>query len=544
MRNSLLKGLRAFVFSFLVLCSGVYAEEARLIPPLSNAEKHCIVGIAQGEKGAYEETVRQAVNAAGGLSSIISEGDTVLIKPNIVAASPSGAGRITDYRVVQVVVNMALEAGAGKVIVAEGPVDDFASIAFRVAGYNKIEGAQVTAELDTDKSSCYLLKAENSLSGEAFYLPKMYIDAEVVIDVPILKTHFNAGVTLGLKNIGVGVPPKKIYSYGIFTHKQRLHDIGIHRVIVDVNAIRAPDFVVIDGMVAGEGHGPVSPTPVESNLIIAGQNVVAVDTVATLVMGFEPWQITHLVWASAQGIGPMDTSYIEVRGKQISEVQQNFIPAPSDPFPYQATTVIRYTDQPMVIDGVLSEWSEAWPNKLGYKSQIRDFYGNWNGKLDASADFMLLHDFDNLYFAFSIQDDDFQFGSDLKNGVPRKDALIICMSRDNGMENGLRRYLYAQGNDFRFVIQNLEEGIQVLSYPLSEVISGVEVKRSKTENGYILEGKIPIEDPSKSFEKYEAMFIDFILYDIDENENFVQLVWNTPKSQLRNPQSCGRALID
>jgi len=152
MKNNLLKGLVIFIFSFFTLYGiGANAAKVEVIPAPTNSDKHCIVGIAQGEKGTYEETVRQAISAAGGLNSIIKEGDTVLIKPNIVAASPSGAGRITDYRVVQVVIDMALEAGAGKVIVAESPISIFARGSFElsiaVAGYDKIERAEVR-ELD------------------------------------------------------------------------------------------------------------------------------------------------------------------------------------------------------------------------------------------------------------------------------------------------------------------------------------------------------------------------------------------------------------
>jgi len=553
MKNNLLKGLIIFIFSFLTLygIGGADAAKVTIIPAPTNSDKHCIVGIAQGEKGAYEETVRQAISAAGGLSSVIKEGDTVLIKPNIVAASPSGAGRITDYRVVQVVIDMALEAGADKVIVAESPISLFARGSFElsmaVAGYDKIERAEVR-ELNTSRSGCYLLKPENSLSGEAFYLPKIYIDADVVIDVPVLKTHDIAGVTLGLKNIGIGVPPEKVYGAGQ-GWKKRLHDIGVHKVIVDVNAIRAPDFVVIDGMVGGEGEGPQNPTPVESNLVIAGQNVVAVDMVGTLVMGFDPWQINYLVWAAAQGIGPMDTSLIEVRGKQILEVQQYF--EPPDPLSHikRQITIIKHQDElianeSIVIDGSLSEWSGAWPNRLGDEPQIYELDEDWAGEMDASADFMLLHDFDNLYFAFSIEDDDFQTGPDLEEDLPTKDALIICMSRNNAPQQ--RDFYDESQGDLRLLIQNLEDGIQTLTYPDFEVIENVEVKRNKTETGYILEGKIPIKELSGSpFKEDETIFIDFVLFDIDKNEDPVQLIWNVSLFQLfDDPQECGWALID
>ena len=164
--------------------------------------------------------------------------------------------------------------------------------------------------------------------------------------------------------------------------------------------------------------------------------------------------------------------------------------------------------------------------------------------MDASADFMLLHDFDNLYFAFSIQDDDFQTGLDLEDDLPTKDALIICMSRNNAPQQ--RDFYDESQGDLCLVIQNLEDGPQTLTYPDFEVIENVEVKRNRTKTGYILEGKIPIKELSGSpFKKDETIFIDFVLFDVDKNEDPVQLIWNASLFQLfDDPQECGRALIN
>jgi uncharacterized protein (DUF362 family) len=276
------------------------------------------VAIAQGED--CETVTRQVVEAAGGLGGIVKPGDTVILKPNLIRGRSAGSPVCTDWRVMQALADIVKECGAERIIVAEAsPAGD----AFHAAEYDKIQGVELLDMNLCEKEDCYLLKPEKSQTGQALYVPKIYMDADVVIGAAKLKTHSAAGavVTLGLK-LSLGVPPTPLYlGQGC---KVVLHTMGLREVIVDLNLIRRPEFMVIDGIVAGEGYGPVGVTPVQANIMFAGSDIVALDTVALTYMGYTVDEVPPVKLASDIGIGISDLAKIEIVGADLDAIKTRF----------------------------------------------------------------------------------------------------------------------------------------------------------------------------------------------------------------------------
>ncbi|MCX7773962.1 MAG: DUF362 domain-containing protein [Clostridia bacterium] len=289
-------------------------EKQKLVTIAPNPEP--VVGASQGED--YEKVTLDAIKNAGGLGSIIKEGDTVLIKPNLGAYARNGSSDNTDYRVVQAVVDAAREAKAGRIIIAEG---SYSGNVFKVGEYDKIQGVELIDLNQFKADECYKLEAENSMTKESFYIPKVYMDADVVITCAKLKTYSETGATLSLKNV-FGVPPASLYAS--MGGKMKLHTYGLDKAIVDLNKIRKPDFAVIDGMIGGEGMGPMGTRPVKSNVVFAGADLVATDTVAFTFMGLELKDCTHIQKAAEQGLGICDLSKIKVEGIDLEKVKMKF----------------------------------------------------------------------------------------------------------------------------------------------------------------------------------------------------------------------------
>jgi uncharacterized protein (DUF362 family) len=158
-------------------------------------------------------------------------------------------------------------------------------------------------------------------------MPEIYVDADVVISVPKLKTNYAVGPSLGLKN-GFGAPPKPLVNDGS-RWKWGLHNRGIENSIVEINLLRKPDFVVIDGILAGEGNGPTNNDPVDTQIVFAGADVMAVDTIASYFMGFTPQKLPHLKLAAENGLGEYRMEHIQVAGANIDELRMDF----ASPFP-------------------------------------------------------------------------------------------------------------------------------------------------------------------------------------------------------------------
>lgn len=280
-----------------------------------------LVGIGLGD--VYETVTAEAVKNAGGLESIIKKGDTVLIKPNICTVAAEGTPLITDYRGVGQIVRMVKEFGAAKVIIAEGSISGnaFNELSLKINKYGTIKGVETININDIEKEDCYELKPYKSTTGKAFYIPKVYMDADVVINVAKLKTHSQAVVTLSLKN-AFGIPSAKVY--GGSGLKSGLHALGMEKSIVDLNFIRKPDLSIIEGMVGGEGYGPINNMPVKSNIIFAGRDRVALDTIALTFMGFKVDQVPHVKLAAEMNMGISDLDSIKVVGGDLEAIKMDF----------------------------------------------------------------------------------------------------------------------------------------------------------------------------------------------------------------------------
>ncbi|MDR2476420.1 MAG: DUF362 domain-containing protein, partial [Treponema sp.] len=160
-----------------------------------------LVGIGRGADHAA--VTAQAIANAGGLERVVSKGDTVIIKPNLSSSrgTPSYPGN-TDYRIVAEVVRQVRSLGAARVIIAEGAGTGTPLSAPLITQirYNTIAGVEFLDLNTIPREDCYYVRSPQGLTREPIYMPKIYVDADVVIGVPKLKTNYAVGPSLGLKN--------------------------------------------------------------------------------------------------------------------------------------------------------------------------------------------------------------------------------------------------------------------------------------------------------------------------------------------------------
>jgi len=278
-----------------------------------------LVSIVKGQKKPSEkeivDSVRKAIELAGGLANIISSGDTVVIKPNVVNALHPDTGATTDPRVCKSIAIMMKEIGAKPIIAESSSIGMDTEESFEVAGYRKLrdEGFEV---IDLKKEENVTVPVPRGRVFKEISLPRIIVDANALISVPRMKTHEQAKVTLSLKNMK-GILPD------IFKRKFHL-SFGIFQGVADLCTVIKPTLSVVDGIIAQEGLGPTEGTPVEMGLIIAGKDPVAVDTTAGLVMGFEPGEDETAKAAFESGIGTADMKNIEIAGESISSVKRRF----------------------------------------------------------------------------------------------------------------------------------------------------------------------------------------------------------------------------
>ncbi|UCC41130.1 MAG: DUF362 domain-containing protein [Candidatus Aminicenantes bacterium] len=148
-------------------------------------------------------------------------------------------------------------------------------------------------------------------------IPKRMI-GENIIHLPTMKTHVFTTMTGAMKN-----------AFGGLLHERRhwTHSV-IHETLVDLltiqKEIHSGIFAVTDGTIAGDGPGPRCMVPYVKDYILASDDQVAIDAVASKMMGFEPMDLKFIRLAHEAGLGCGDIPDIEVVGEDISEVNWHF----------------------------------------------------------------------------------------------------------------------------------------------------------------------------------------------------------------------------
>ena len=248
--------------------------------------------------------------------------DWIVIKPNIVCRYPDPMaipGMVTDLRVVRSLVAWLVEHGhGGRITIAEG------AGAWRSGGWTTDWGGAyggLSYAALAVKCGCELLDlnyggaVEWRCSGRRFQLARAVAECDALVTLSPLKTNIGAGVSLALKN-SFGTAPGSIYGFPKFG----LHALGpLDELIVDVFSFRPADYALLGGPWGIEGDPDAS---VQHNLLVAGRNAVAVDTVAATAMGFDPAALRYLGIAAERGLG--DPGGIAIAGNSLAGARRVF----------------------------------------------------------------------------------------------------------------------------------------------------------------------------------------------------------------------------
>lgn len=252
--------------------------------------------------------------ALAGLSDLPLAGATVLLKPNL-----HGGSGYTSAEVVRAAIRWAQGLGAAQVWVGDGPfwaLQDagpyFAEIG--VEAVCRETGARL---LNFHQGEFRLLEPHSPDLPDTIGFSETLYQADVVINLPLMKTHFNTLVTLGAKNLKGCLRP---------VDKRTLHEMELNSALAEVNRLLKPRIAatVIDATTAMEGMGPAAATPVEMGLLIASRDLVAADAVACDLMGIEPSQVRLLHFCAERGVGEMDLARIQVVGESPQAHRRRF----------------------------------------------------------------------------------------------------------------------------------------------------------------------------------------------------------------------------
>ncbi len=249
----------------------------------------------------------------------------IYIKPNL--SHPEYLpGVVTCPEVMRQVVEL-LRDGNSEVIVGESNGFNYPCwTAFQKTGVQDAVKAAGGEVINLSEDKVVEVKFQTNTALKRLYLPKTIIDADAVVDLPLMKTHEFMAYSGAIKNLFGCIPSnRRIY----------LHPY-LPEVFYRLYTLFKPALTIMDARTGIEGNGPTKGKPVKMDLFLTGNDALAVDIIAAKVMKLD-WKGTYLKYiADKTGF---DTDAIQVEGLSVKEVEHRFEPPRID-LPVKAQMMI------------------------------------------------------------------------------------------------------------------------------------------------------------------------------------------------------------
>jgi uncharacterized protein (DUF362 family) len=248
---------------------------------------------------------RAAIEVLGGMTSFVSAGYDVIIKPNICTDyhTPEYA-TTTNPTVVGTLVTLCLEAGAKRVRVMDYPFGGTATSAYAISGIgDAVEAAG--GEMHVMIPSKY--KFVDIPQGRDITKVQIYpdiLEADLLINVPIAKDHGSTRLTLGGKNL-----------MGVILDRGMMH-MNLGQRIADLTSLVRPPLTLIDAVRILTANGPTGGDLADvkqMDMVIASRDIVAADAYATTLFGLTGSDIGYIQASADMGLGTLDLASINIQ---------------------------------------------------------------------------------------------------------------------------------------------------------------------------------------------------------------------------------------
>ena len=266
------------------------------------------------------DCLRKAIELCNGLETL-SPNARILIKPNNCFRHPITPpyGMVTTSRLVELIVQLLLEYGCRDISIGEGAIIDifdelepYTKRGFKGTGIDKIARRYGVKLIDFNHGPFEQL----DLGGIQAQVCRTALEADFLINVPVLKTHFQTKVSLGFKNLK-GCLSK--------ASKKRFHSANqLDSLISLLNEAIRSDLVVIDGIYMLE-RGPETLVGVghRKDLLIAGRDVFECDVVGATILGIDPSQVDYLREFAQRHNRSFDLSAIQIKGEDVEPLKEH-----------------------------------------------------------------------------------------------------------------------------------------------------------------------------------------------------------------------------
>ncbi|MGB3533258.1 MAG: DUF362 domain-containing protein [Microcoleaceae cyanobacterium] len=240
--------------------------------------------------------LKQLLAPLGGIQQYVKPGARVLLKPNLLTASRPMSECITRPELVRAVAELVIEAG-GKPFIGDSPAFGTARGVAQRNGY-----LPLLESLDIPIVEFHSQRYQ-TLNDELghLHLSKEAMNADVVINLPKVKSHVQLTLTLGVKNL-FGCVPGKMKAWWHMEVGKDVNRFGM--MLVETAKAINPELTILDGIIGHEGNGPSGGEPRPLGLLAAATDVFALDRVMVEILGVSRDLVPTVIAAEKLGLSP------------------------------------------------------------------------------------------------------------------------------------------------------------------------------------------------------------------------------------------------
>lgn len=299
-RDFIRKSVGAGIFAGTALSFGGFGKI--FASTVNNPEiPYDLVAVRDGEPDLMLD---KALEALGGIQKFVKKGQTVVIKPNIGWDVEPEKAANTNPILIKRLVTHCITAGAKEVYVFDNTCDNWTAC-YKNSGIEKAAkdaGAKVAPGHSESYYQQVSVPGGKNLKDAKVH--ELILSSDVFINVPVLKSHGSAKVTITMKNL-----------MGIVWDRRFWHRNNLNQCIADFATYRKPDLNIVDAYNVMTKNGPrgVSKADVVTmKYLIASTDMVAADAAATKIFGMDPSQVNYIQLANDMGVGQMDLSKLNI----------------------------------------------------------------------------------------------------------------------------------------------------------------------------------------------------------------------------------------
>ncbi len=267
--------------------------------------KVSIIRCPDYETERVADAVHRLLDELGGIREFVRPGQKVLLKPNMLSAKAPERGITTHPSVLEAMVNEVKEAG-GRVFIGDSPSGALKGVkrCWENTGFLKV-AEKTGSELINFEAAGSVLREKD---GRKYHIAKAVLETDVVINLPKFKTHGFTLYTGAVKNLYGTLPGFQKARF----HKTLPQPGQFSRILVDLYALVRPALHVMDGILGMEGNGPATGDLRDIGLLLASPDGIALDTIASTIMGFKPREIDAIRLAAKEELGETRADHIRI----------------------------------------------------------------------------------------------------------------------------------------------------------------------------------------------------------------------------------------